>query len=83
MSRFSRPKVGVTRWAGRGFAAFLTNLQEDEDFEVSPIKSTPQAACRDAATRLRMLADRFDALADTDDPWSTAVQKKVNAGEKP
>jgi hypothetical protein len=83
MSRFSRPKVGVTKWGDRGFAALLMNWQEDEDFEVSPVKRTPQEACQDAAARLRMLADRFDTLANTDDPWSIATQKRVNAGKAP
>jgi hypothetical protein len=83
MTQYSKINVHVTKWADRGFAAFLRNAEEDGEIELTPIKDTPAKACRDAAQRLRKLADRFDALATADDPWSTAAANRVNAGKAP
>ena len=57
--------------------AGLTTGSDDIDF---PRANTPQQACREAAATLRELADKFDALAQSDTPFNSDTQRAVNLG---
>ena len=74
--------ISLARYNSGGICASIN----DEDDEVCiAVKSRSQNAsgvCRDAAKRLRLLADAFDLLAGLDDPFKGKTHQAALAAAK-
>ena len=42
------------------------------------LRKYPRTACKEAAKKLRDLADKFERLSDEETPFNGEIQKKVN-----
>jgi len=63
---------------GNGSSAALVN-DDGDVIDLCQGKSiTAKAACKKAAARLRVLAYRFECLANEDTPYRESVQNKIN-----
>jgi hypothetical protein len=63
---------------GDGSSASI-EYDDGESFCVAQGRSMgAKTACKKAAKQLRTLADKFDMLADENEPYQLEVQKRVN-----
>ena len=74
------------RLSGLNFTGIMAGIQDDENGYETELyrcdKHDPVKACQAAADRLRVLADRFDALAKEKEPLKASVQRRINRNNK-
>ena len=72
-------KIAASKLNSNGCTAILEN-DDDEQIHVVSHENTdsPRTLCREAARKLRECADRFDALADSAEPYKEKTHKAIN-----
>ena len=73
----SKPKVRIrlARWNSQGAVAGINDDDmNDIVLVLNKSKQDPNAICKEAANRLRQLADGFDRLSTMDDPFKEKTQ---------
>ncbi len=72
-------KIRLSLYNAKGALASIENGDGDSvDIAISRTSKSAQAICSRAAETLRKLADKFDVLAATEDPFKVTTQQKVN-----
>lgn len=74
-------KVGLLKSVDNGCWAVLESHDCDsyESMTIAGSRNTTiGTACRNAAKRLRLMAHRFEALANEKDPYQRVTQTKIN-----
>lgn len=63
-----------------GSIAFIGDPEEMEAVTVAefPHSCSGYVTCKDAADNLRMMAEKFDELAEAKDPFDSETQQRVN-----
>lgn len=72
-------KIKLTNWNTHHVVAAIADESEGDFVKLFKLpKSREKEACRKAAAKLRLMASRFDALAETEHPCKVATQNAIN-----
>jgi len=73
-----KSRIVLSQWNNQGACTYIEN--DEESFQVSLSKTTRNAKsiCKSTAKRLRALADKFDVLAESQEPFNSTTQDQVN-----
>ena len=71
--------IKLTNWDTHHVVAAIADEVEGDFVKLFKLpKSQEKQACRKAAAKLRLMASRFDALAEAERPCNVATQKTIN-----
>jgi len=72
-------KIRLSVWNSKGALACIEDTDGDSvDIALSKTTKSAKTICKRAAERLRQLAAKFEALAETEEPFKFVTQEQIN-----
>jgi hypothetical protein len=74
----NKVNIALSKYNSSGTIACLEGDGDEVKLVIFRNTERPKMVCKLAAARLRMLAKRFDKLAEMEDPFKCDVQEEIN-----
>lgn len=73
-------KIRLSLWNSRGAVAAVEDSDGSHSVDVALTRENKSAktVCKRAAERLRQLANKFEVLANSDEPFKCTTQDEIN-----